>query len=248
MLASGLADLLLPGVCQACRADDASVSGLCSQCSVKLLSLVAQPYCIRCGTSLGPGIAPRPDGCFACPTTLPRFARLYRLGAYAPPLSEAIRQFKYHRQQALCRHLVRLLAQGIEAEDDGGEELDLALPIPPHWRRRIARAFDHSRTLAEALASELELPCGGELLRVRNTPPQAHLPRTRRIENMRGAYQAESASTLQGARVLLVDDVTTTGATANEAARTLLAAGASKVVLAVLAKSDPPRAYAHSKE
>ena len=79
-----------------------------------------------------------------------------------------------------------------------------------------------------------------------HTPPQAHLPKTRRIENVRGAFSVSDPKVISGARVLLVDDVTTTGATANEAARALLAAGASQVVLAVIAKADPPKAYEHA--
>jgi predicted amidophosphoribosyltransferase len=70
-----------------------------------------------------------------------------------------------------------------------------------------------------------------------------HLPRSRRIENVRGAFEVGDAQSLHGARVLLVDDVTTTGATANEAARALLRAGASSVTLAVLGKAEPPQAY-----
>ncbi len=84
---------------------------------------------------------------------------------------------------------------------------------------------------------------GDQLIRVRHTPPQVHLPRTRRIENVRGAFAVRTKRRIEGARVVLVDDVTTTGATANEAARTLLKAGASNVHLAVIAKAEPPRAY-----
>ena len=118
------------------------------------------------------------------------------------------------------------------------------MPVPMHWRRRLARAADHARILAGELAAELGVPLGDELIRLRHTPPQVDLPRTRRIENVRGAFGVRRAGALAGANVLLVDDVTTTGATANEAAKTLLAAGAEKVALAILAKTEPPTAYA----
>ena len=243
----GAMDLLLPRVCLACGANDAAADGLCQPCNLKLLTLVAMPYCPRCGSTLGAGVKIREDGCYACPTTLPRFARVVRLGPYAQPLRDIIHQVKYRRQEGLCRHLCRLLGGAIEGscqQDEPG--LEMVLPVPAHWRRRIARAYDHSGALATALAEELSLHRGSELIRIRHTPPQAHLPKTRRIENVRGAFSVSDPKVISGARVLLVDDVTTTGATANEAARALLAAGASQVVLAVIAKADPPKAYEHA--
>jgi predicted amidophosphoribosyltransferase len=121
---------------------------------------------------------------------------------------------------------------------------DLVLAIPMHWRRRFSRGCDHAGMIAGTIARELGLPIGDELVRCRHTPPQARLSRTRRIENVKGAFVAREAKTLAGAHVLLVDDVSTTGATADEAAKTLLAAGASSVTLAILAKAQPPKAYA----
>jgi len=238
----GLADLLLPKVCSTCGSGQVSAEGLCADCNVRLLSLVALPYCPRCGASVGPNVPAREDGCSTCPDPLPRFARVVRLGPYADPLRSAIRQIKYHRQEAMRYRLGRLLGQAVAAQDDDGR-LDLVMPVPMHWRRRLARGYDHARLLASAVGKELRLPVGDELTRVRHTPPQANLPRTRRIENVRGAFSLASRAAIRGAAVMLVDDVTTTGATANEAARTLLDGGASRVDLAVIAKADPPRAY-----
>ena len=79
---------------------------------------------------------------------------------------------------------------------------------------------------------------------MRPTPPQVHLPRSRRVENVRGAFAARSPAALEGANVLLVDDVTTTGATVAEATRTLREARTHHVAVAVLAKAEPPTAYA----
>jgi ComF family protein len=121
---------------------------------------------------------------------------------------------------------------------------DLILSIPMHWRRRFSRGCDHAKLIAQTIAHELDLPIGYELTRCRHTPPQARLSRTRRIENVKGAFAAKASATLAGAHVLLVDDVSTTGATADEAAKTLLAAGASSVTLAILAKAQPPKAFA----
>ena len=240
---SGFVDLLLPEVCRACGAQHVDAAGLCMECNVRLLSLVALPYCPRCGSTLGPNIPVRDDGCAGCGPTLPRFARVIRLGPYADPLRSVIRELKYHRCEALRRRLGLLLGQAVAACCDL-DRFDLALPVPMHWIRRLARGYDHAGVLARAVARELRLPVGEALVRVRNTPPQVHLARSRRIENVRGAFAVRGKNAVTGARILLVDDVTTTGATANEAARALLDAGALRVTLAVTAKAEPPTAYA----
>jgi ComF family protein len=164
-----------------------------------------------------------------------------RLGPYADPLRGILRELKYHAGERMLRRLSTMLAAAVETRCEG-ESFDLVMPVPMHWRRRLWRGYDHSRVLATALARELRLPVGHELVRIRHTPQQAHLPRTRRILNMRGAFQA-AGKAIAGARVLLVDDITTTGATAGEAARALLDAGALRVTLAVAAKSETRKAY-----
>ncbi|MDY6914288.1 MAG: ComF family protein [Planctomycetota bacterium] len=240
--AAGLADLLLPVVCPACGSAPEAADGLCRRCNRMLLSLVSLPYCRRCGATVGPNIPVRDDGCAGCPTTLPRFARTVRLGPYHDPLRGVIRDLKYHRRDMMRRRLGRLLGQAV-AGQCRDESFDLALAVPMHWRRRLVRGTDHAATLAKAVAGQLKLPAGDELIRIRHTPPQAYLPRSRRIQNVRGAFAVRRADSIAGANVLLIDDVTTTGATANEAAGTLLKAGAARVCLAVVAKSEPPTAY-----
>ena len=240
--AGALLDLVWPTACSACDGDDVSARGLCDACNVKLLSLAALNYCPRCGATIGPNIPVRDDGCFSCPAPLPRFASVTRLGPYTFPLRRIVQKLKYHRVETMCRRLGEMLAQALQARR-GGAGVDLILPVPMHWRRRLVRGYDHARALALAAGDRAGLPVGDQLIRVRHTPPQVHLPRTRRIENVRGAFAAVHRRELAGARILLVDDVTTTGATANEAARTVLRAGASSVHLAVIAKAEPPRAY-----
>ncbi len=247
--AAGAVDLLLPAVCATCGRNLPLDHGLCEQCRIELLSLVSASSCPRCGGSLGPNIPARQDGCGQCHNTLPRFVGVHRLASYTGCLRRAVRDLKYRRHLRLRGRLTHLLAQRmISAGHDGeADRLDVVLPVPMHWRRRLGRGFDHARAIAAGLARELHLPLGTELIRIRNTPPQVHLPRTRRLTNVRGAFAVRSPATVAGASVLLVDDVTTTGATADEATRTLLAAGADRVTLAVLAKAEPPTAYAHCR-
>jgi ComF family protein len=241
---AGALDLVLPAVCMACGRDDISDGGLCEACNIKLLALVSAPYCGRCGSGLPAGQIVR-ENCPSCPATLGRFESVIRLGSYAEPLRSVVRGMKYHRQEALRRRLGSLLAAAVRTR--APKPPDLVLSVPMHWRRRLSRGYDHARVLAVTLASELQLPLGHELIRTRYTPPQAHLSRSVRLQNVRGSFDVQGKITLAGAHVLLVDDVTTTGATADEASRVLLKAGVSSVTLAVIAKSEPPKAYAEAR-
>ncbi|MBS3734938.1 MAG: ComF family protein [Phycisphaerae bacterium] len=241
-LAQGLGALVLPDVCAACAAAPPAAEGLCETCNRELLTLAALPACPRCGATLGPNIPARDDGCDACGATLPRFQRVVRIGPYAGPLRSAVRNFKYHRRERLRRRLARLLAEAVATR--AGSAFDLVAPVPMHWRRRLARGYDHAGILAGQIARTLRRPLDEVLVRVRHTAPQVRLSRTQRVANVRGAFAVRRRADLDGARVLLVDDVTTTGATADEAARTLRRGGASSVTLAVVAKAESPTAYA----
>ncbi len=243
MLGEGLADMLLPPVCPACGEADISAGGLCDACNVELLSLIALPYCPRCVSTLGPNVPARQDGCNECPTPLPRSAGAVRLGPYAGPLRRAVRDLKYHRSDLMLALTGRLLASAIAGRCEG-ESFDFIVPVPAHWRRRVGRGTDHTMSLARVVAGRLAMPVERELVRIRHTPLQTHLSRTRRLTNVRNAFTAPVPRAVAGADILLIDDVTTTGATVNEAARTLLKAGASRVTVAVIAKSEPPTAYA----
>lgn len=243
-LLRAMGDLVLPELCGACQGADVSSRGLCDKCLAQLLKLVCLPYCPRCGSTTGPNIPVRQDGCPACPPTLPRFARVVRIGPYADPLRHAIRNLKYRGRQQLRNQLADLLAQATQSAYPD-KKFDVIVPIPMHWISRLTRGSDHAMLLAAATSRRLDVPLGKELIRMRNNPPQARLSRTQRIENIKGAFELADAKTIDGANVLLVDDVTTTGATANEATRILLEAGAEKVTLAVIAKTESPIAYAN---
>lgn len=243
MLGGGLVDMLLPAVCPSCQRADITAAGLCDACNMAMLSLVALPYCPRCASTLGPNVPARQDGCNRCPTPLPRFAAAVRLAPYAGPVRRAVRGLKYHKGDVMLAQIGRMLAEAIAARCED-ERLDCIVPVPAHWRRRIARGTDHSAALVRAMARHMTIPVERGLIRVRHTPPQTNLSRARRLANVRNAFSAPTPSAVAGAHVLLVDDVTTTGATVNEAARTLLKAGASRVTVAVIAKSEKPAAYA----
>ena len=239
----GTVDLMLPQTCGGCNKATPVHLGLCTECNLALLSVVGLPYCKRCGSTLGPNIPEYPDGCSFCPNPIPRFDTVVRLGPYTALLKYAIRQLKYRDGLGMGRRLGRMLGESIRQTNTIHSKADVIVPIPMHWVRRLGRPVDHSSVLAKSLSRELQIPVERLLKRIRNTPPQVHFSRTQRFANIRGAFRGVKGKQLEGTHVLLVDDVTTTGATAGKAARVLLNGGASRVSLAVMAKSEPARAY-----
>ena len=145
---------------------------------------------------------------------------------------------------ALSVAIGRLLAQR-RGECLVGVQADLVVPIPMYWGRRLGRGKNSPEALANCLAKSLKVPMRAAILvRRRNTLPQASLTPSRRFQNVRGAFQVRRPDAVTGARVLLVDDVLTTGATCSEAAKMLKQAGAAMVAVAVVARAQgylPPR-------
>jgi len=236
------AELLWPPTCACCGTNEPTREGLCEACGREMLSLASLAYCRRCGTTAGPYLSPDGDGCAGCPPVAFRFGQVCRIGPYTGCLRSAVHRLKYSRRPVSARRLAGLLADAVAARGEGPAP-DVVVPVPMHWVRRMARGWNHARALGAGMARRLGVPVEPALRRVRNTPPQVHVPASQRAANVRGAFSAGRTSDVGGATVLLVDDVMTTGATCNEAARTLLAAGAERVRVAVLARAEPPTAY-----
>ncbi|MEE8451091.1 MAG: phosphoribosyltransferase family protein [Thermoguttaceae bacterium] len=122
-------------------------------------------------------------------------------------------------------------------------DADLILPIPMYWTRKLARGTNSPETVARRLAAEMRIPVSyGMLRRKRNTLPQKDLPTGQRFRNVRGAFAVRRSDDLHGARVVLVDDILTTGATCSEAAGVLRKAGAAMVAAVVIARAQGPNA------
>ena len=176
------------------------------------------------------GLAPECPACAAHPRP---WHRLFVFGRYAEPLRGLILQYKFDQALGLGRLLQDLLARACAglAEDPP----DLLAPVPLHWRRLLWRGYNQSQELARVLGRGLDRPVEHRAVqRVRRTRPQTTVERSERRANIQGAFRADPAL-VAGKRVLLVDDILTTGATAEECARVLSAAGAARVDVAVLA-------------
>ena len=187
--------------------------------------------------------------CPLCRLGLAGFDGVYSYGSYEGTLRTLIHLFKYEKIHTLARPLAGLMARVIPRE----ERFDAIVPMPLHWRRRWQRGFNQSELLANVIARKWNVPVVRAVRRVKATSPQAGLTNSKRRLNMSGAFSTRpsllrglfekrfsfaKSTSLKGARVLLIDDVLTTGATAAACARALKRAGAKHVTLAAVARTD----------
>jgi ComF family protein len=229
-------DLVFPPRCALCAADLPEMHDrilVCGGCRKQIVS--NEPACPRCACHVA---RIEQDGCVQCREAKLRFDAAVRLGDYQETLRRAILRIKQSNEQALAKSLADLLAA---CRNDELERLniDVVVPIPLHWRRRLMRGHNSAAVLAERVACSLGKPMAEFLLaRERHTRPQFDLPPGGRWDNVRGAFRVKPHRELSGARVLLVDDILTTGATSSEVAKTLRKSGASFVAVCVLARAE----------
>jgi ComF family protein len=164
------------------------------------------------------------------------FDAAYCFGSYDGVLRELIHLYKYGRIKTLARPLSGLLTAALPRD----ERFDALTAVPLHWRREWQRGFNQSDLLARELSSRCGLPVIAALRRARPTPAQAGLSNTARRRNMASAFLQRRRATgaLAGKRILLIDDVLTTGSTASACALALKRAGAARVALLTVARAD----------
>jgi len=232
-------DLALPPLCPACR-EPVEGRGLCPACWSKL-SFITRPYCERLGIPFvydpGPGILSMEA--IADPPAYNRARAAVRFDEISRALVHA---FKYGDRLDLAPMLGRWTGH---AGRELLAEADALVPVPLHWRRSWARRFNQSALLATAISAESGVPVtAGALKRVKATAQQVGLSRSERAANVQGAFRVPEAgkSAVAGRRLVLVDDVLTSGATVEGCARALLRAGAQNVDVLIFARvADPVR-------
>jgi ComF family protein len=193
----------------------------CGQCAVKIPAGV-----MRCGE---------------CITAAPPFARSVAAVDYGFPWSGLVAAFKFHQALDLSPTLATLMSNAVRNAYAGQRLPDIVLPVPLSDLRLRERGMNQAWELARRAAQALKLPAQhGVLQRALDTPHLADLPRQDRAQRIRGAFIVPDAVAVRGKTVALVDDVLTTGATAAEATRTLLAAGAQEVHIWMLARTPAP--------
>ena len=192
-------------------------------------------WCIRCGAPAGPYVQTA-GGCRHCHFGSFAFDAVIRLGLYDGLLRRACLRSKEPWNDTLAATLAELLWQH-EQQRFREFDIDVALPIPQYWVQRCLRSHNPAEIVADVIARRLNVPADtGTLVKSRYTLSQKRLPVTRRRLNLRNVFRVTDAGFVRDATILLVDDILTTGTTANEAAGVLRRAGASRVVVAVLGR------------
>lgn len=233
----GLLDLLFPDECRVCEQPLHEVSRIpvCSRCLKSPAAFHAEYYCAACRTPFVNRAPLDENGlCSLCRLGLNGFDQVYSFGAYDGALRRLIHVFKFEGVRTLQRPLGDLLAQALPREAG----FDAIAPMPLHWRRRWQRGFNQSELLAREIARRWRVPVRSLVRRRKATAPQAGLTSAQRRRNVQGAFEARKRLRLDGMRILLIDDVLTTGATASACARALKRAGASHVTFLALARRD----------
>jgi len=227
-------DVTLPPLCPACRDLVGDQGGLCAPCWSKL-AFITPPYCERLGIPFvydpGPGILSMEA--IADPPAYQRARAAVRFDETARTLVHA---FKYGDRIDLAPTMARWMAQ---AGRELLAEADALIPVPLHWRRFWTRRFNQAAELARTISALSGVPVSHEALkRVRATAQQVGLDQSERAANVEGAFRvpAEQRTELRGRRLVLIDDVLTSGATVDTCARALLRAGAVNVDVLVFAR------------
>ncbi len=235
-----LLTLVFPEDCRICGASLKTISRVpvCDRCLSEPQPLCAEYACSACRMPFVSAFPLDETGrCSLCRLGLLNFDAVYSYGSYAGTLRTLVHLLKFEKMHTLARPLSGLILRMLPRE----QRFDFIVPVPLHWWRRKQRGFNQSELLAKEIGARWNAPVAHALRRVRATTPQTGLTNAKRRANLRGAFQTASKfakGALQDTRILLVDDVITTGTSAAACAAVLKRAGAAHVAVAAVARTD----------
>ena len=230
-------DALLPPQCMACNGVVATPGALCATCFSRFTFITA-PHCDRCGVPLDAPVI-EDVVCGACLKDPPAFRRTRAVFVYTAETKGLVLRFKHGDRTDAAVHLARWMQRSGAALLS---DCDVITPVPLHRWRLFMRTYNQAALLANALGRLAGKPVAPDaLVRTKRTPSQGGLDRKERRRNVAKAFRVQRPDSIAGKRVLLIDDVLTTGATANACATSLHHAGAAAVDLLVVARVPGPR-------
>lgn len=225
--------LLWPAACINCRKNICETdNGLCKNCWSQLLACTVADYCRRCGRDTS-RTAQLEGACPDCQGKEIYFDQIARAGLYAQSLQHMIVAFKNGKTE--LDTILGFLADSALQGSGFSNEIDVFVPVPLHWSRRLTRSYNQSHILINNLKHPT-VKVSTDLVRIRRTKTQPRMASpTARAKNVAGAFAVRYGHNFTGRKICLVDDIKTTGATLNECTKTLKEAGAAKVFALVLA-------------
>lgn len=227
--------LLYPPFCTICGESVRGGDHVCTQCEAKAIRITA-PFCEKCSEPFEGSIT----STFTCANCAHRTIHFEAaVAAYRGRgiVRHVVHEFKYGRQIHLRYLVARWLHDALQDERVRDRSFDVIVPVPLHAARQRERGFNQAQLLAEILSAKTSIPAKSALERIRYTTTQTALDRAERIENLHNAFRLRKKADVRALRVLLVDDVLTTGATLSECARVLKRAGAVSVYAATVARA-----------
>lgn len=238
-LSSAFVDLIFPPACHICKCQlkHSDPLHLCENCKDSLTP-VSSPLCTVCGIPFTGTGTDHP--CGHCISSPPQWAAARSAYLYQGNCREMIHQFKYGGKAQLRRPLAQLMAEQLSSFVSDAA-VDLMIPVPLHKKRLQSRGFNQAVLLGESLSRIWQIPLSRQgLIRTRVTKPQVELSHDERINNIKGAFKLHPSVDIAGKRILLLDDVYTTGSTLNECARELIKAGSGPVFAVTVAQAPAP--------
>ena len=230
-----IASLLYPPVCAICARSVEAGEYLCAECNDKTMPIVP-PFCELCSEPFAGAIADS-FTCANCAHRTLHFETAVAVYRSRGIVRRVIHDYKYRRQTHLRNVVARWLGETLDDIRLRGRRFDLIVSVPLHPTRQRERGFNQAALLAELLSARISLPHQSLLERVRYTTTQTAFDRAERMENLRNAFRLRKKMDVRDLRVLLIDDVLTTGSTLSECARVLKEAGAASVHAATAARA-----------
>lgn len=231
----GLLSLFYPATCVVCSENVEPSEYLCERC-IGLATRIKPPFCEKCSEPF-PGAITQTFSCANCEHRVLHFDSAVAAYRSRGVVRRLVHQFKYSGQRFLRFPIAEWLCETLRDPRLDGRRFDVIVPVPLHPARERERGFNQAQLLAEILADFATLPLCPLLERVRYTSTQTAHDRAERMENLRDAFRLRKNRDVRDLRVLLIDDVLTTGSTLSECARVLKAAGAVSVHAATAARA-----------
>lgn len=230
-----LGSLFYPPACVVCLGTVEGLAYLCASCRSRAPRVTA-PFCAKCSEPFF-GAITQTFSCANCAHRILHFDAAIAVYRSRGVVRKLVHDFKYGRQRHLRYPLAEWLGQTLDDPRLRGRRFDMIVPVPLHAARERERGFNQATLLAELLAAKVAVPLCPVLERIRYTTTQTAYDRAERIENLQDAFRLRKNRDVRELRVLLIDDVLTTGSTLSECARVLKAAGAMSVHAATAARA-----------